>query len=119
MIFRKKSGTVEGVQWTKPGDHLKVHDFRPPLEDLPSNPYCSECGNLLQRHGFLTDGAEGPERICPGDYIINNRDGFPYRYPRGLFESQYEIYARPPRFPDLPSTDIEERVSQRKPREAP
>lgn len=120
--YRLKSLLTEATQWFQPGDHSQVQDIPEPSLEEPEeelgNPYCSICGNLMTRHGFL-DGVNGEEIICPSDYIAEDRQGLPYRLSRGEFESQYEPYVRPPGFPPIPSSDLEERRHRRQTREAP
>jgi ribosomal protein S27AE len=142
--YRKKSSLTEATQWFKNGDHPqdestpidssdessklsegKVVKYFRELDALASldalsllnakNQFCPECGNLMQRHGVF-DGEDGEEYVCPGDYIVTHRNGAYYRLSRGEFESQYELYARPPhRSPtEEPLSDLEELRLRRK-----
>ena len=120
MKYRPKTLLTEATQWLKPGDHPQVQDLPAPdpyilgTLDIPQeNPYCPECGNLMTRHGQL-DGVNGEETVCPGDYIVIDRQGLPYRLSRGEFESQYEPYVRPPSHASIPLSDLEERQQRRK-----
>jgi len=115
MKYRKKALLTEAAQWLQPGDHPQVEIFHSQdlPGDLPGSPYCSICGNLMERHGLL-DGINGEELICPGDYIVNDRNDLPYRVGRGEFESQYEPYVRPPRFASQSPSDLEQRKQNRK-----
>lgn len=110
MQYRKKSLTIEATQWLQHGDHPQVQNLPSPEE--PGNPYCPICGNHMRRHGLL-DGVNGEEIVCPSDYIVNDREGLPYRLNRGEFESQYEPYVRAPRFAEIPASDLEVRKSRR------
>ena len=120
MKYRKKLPLTEATQWLQHGDHSQVQTipepdlFEDPFQKIPENPYCPDCGNLMTRHGFL-DGVNGEETVCPGDYIVIDREGLPYRLSRGEFESQYEHYVRPPKYESIPISDLEER-KQRRPR---
>lgn len=67
----------------------------------------------MARHGFLDDGVNGEEIVCPGDYVVDDRNGLPYRLSLGEFESQYEPYVRPPSFTQAPISDLEERKRRR------
>ena len=144
MKYRKKSSLTEATQWVKNGDHPqdesepidpsdessklsegKVVNYFRELDALasldvmsslnPNNQFCPDCGNLMQKHGVL-DGMNGEEYICPGDYVVTHRNGSYYRLSRGEFESQYELWAPPPR-PDrieIPLSDLEELKLRRK-----
>lgn len=118
MKYRKKALLIEATQWLKPGDHSQVQEI--PEQDssqgIPGNPYCSVCGNLMQRHGFL-DGVNGEEIVCPSDYIVTDRNELPYRVGKGEFEGQYEPYARPPSYAKQPLSDLEQRKQGRNPHE--
>lgn len=138
MKYRKKSSLIEATQWFKNGDHPQdeskpvensdklsegkvVGHFRSldPLESMDplntaGNRYCPLCGNFLHRHGYL-DGANGEEIVCPGDYVVTDRNGLYFRLSRGEFESQYEIYVRPPRHRiEMPISDREQRLQSRR-----
>ena len=136
MKYRKKPVLTEATQWFKNGDHPQdeaepmgtggltegkvvryfdsLDDPELSLLDSRANRYCPECGNVMTKHGVL-DGANGIETVCPGDYIVTNREGFHYRLSRGEFESQYELYAPPPRRSQIetPVSDIEKRLQRR------
>lgn len=139
MKYRKKSLLIEATQWLKNGDHPQdestlierpgrapeltegkvVRHFRSldSLESLdPLNTsgkrFCPICGNAMAMHGLL-DGMNGEEYICPGDYIVTNRNGLYYRMSRGEFESQYELYAPPPRPGEKPLSPSERRLLRR------
>jgi hypothetical protein len=116
MQYRKKLALTEATQWLKHGDHPQTQPLPPPdrFQEISESPYCSICGNLMVRHGLL-DGANGEEIVCPGDYIVNDRQGLPYRLNRDEFESQYEPYVRPPSFTQTPISDLEERKRRRQP----
>jgi len=109
--YRKKALLIEATQWLKHGDHPQVENFRA-LEDEWGNPYCPICGNLMQRHGLLDE-----EVVCPGDYIITDRNGYFSRLSRGEFESHYEPYVRVPSYAKQPLSDLEQRKQSRKRRE--
>lgn len=135
MKYRKKSTLVEATQWVENGDHPE--DESKPIEGstqltegkvvryfpedaIPADPYCPECGNLMERHGFLPDGRDGEQAICPGDYVVTDRNGFHYRMSRGAFESVYELWSPPPRAKrELPIPDLEQRKRNRTHREIP
>lgn len=141
MKYRKKTALTEATQWFRNGDHPQdesqpiisatpdnqgrlsegkvVQHYRPldVMESLDAlntsgNRFCPECGNLMQNHGFL-DGINGEEIICPGDYIVTDRNGEYYRLSRGEFESQYELYAPPPRPGEKPLSSTERRLIRR------
>jgi len=137
--YRKKTALTEATQWFKNGDHpqdesrLVEHLGAPPklsegkvvqhfrsldaMESMDAlntsgNRYCPECGNVMKIHGFL-DGVNGEEIICPGDYIVTDRNGLYYRLSRGEFESRYELYAPPPRPGEKPLSSVERRLIRR------
>lgn len=116
MKYRKKPVLTEATQWFKNGDHPK--DESKPVEkaegspgltegrvvryfqslNIPGGRFCSECGNVMQKHGIL-NGLNGEETICPGDYIVTDRRGRYYKLSAAEFEAQYEVYepvAHPP-----------------------
>lgn len=128
--YRKKSLLIEATQWFQNGDHPqdeseplessgeptqlsegKVVQHYPALE-VPEIRFCPECGNLMERHGFLN----GETIVCPGDYIVTDRNGFHSRLSRGEFESQYERWAPPPRpsRTEQPISDLEKLKLSRK-----
>lgn len=99
---------TEATQWFKNGDHPE--DQSTPIDsgdgpqrltegkivrffqslNIPGGRFCSECGNPMSMHGIL-DGVNGDENICPGDYIVTNRQkGYFYRMRADEFESMYE-----------------------------
>lgn len=135
MKYRKKGLLLEATQWLTNGDHPedesepvegdtsklsegKIVRFFP-TQALPDTPFCPDCGNLMQRHGFL-EGREGEQFVCPGDYIVTDRNGLHYRLSRGEFESQYERWAPPPRDRiELPPSDLEQRKLNRDRHENP
>lgn len=112
MQYRKKSSLVEAVQWLKHGDHSQVQNLPSEGTDIPGSPYCPVCGNFMHRHGLL-DGVNGEEIVCPGDYIVNDREGLPYRSTKGEFEAHHERYVRPPSHEQMPISDLEERRQNR------
>lgn len=120
MQYRKKSVLTEAIQWIQHGDYPEVKPLPPPdrFQEIPENPYCTICGNLMVRHGVL-DGVNGEEVVCPGDYIVINRERLPYRLGRGEFESQYERYVRPPKHEPVSISDLEERKQRRQRHEIP
>lgn len=81
--------------------------------DLEGNEYCPQCGNRMQRHGVLGNGKD-EEFVCPGDYIVTDRNGVHSRISRGEFESHNEPYVRPPRFAEKVPSDLEERKQRRR-----
>jgi len=128
--YRKKSALTEATQWFENGDH-PLDESEPldpsdessklsegkvvkhyPAMDTPETRFCPECGNLMRRHGLL----DGKEKVCPGDYVVTDRNDIRYRVSRGEFESQYELYAPPPRPPRTVKSrsDLEELREQRK-----
>ena len=64
------------------------------------------------QHGLLDE-----EVVCPGDYIITDRNGYFSRLSRGEFESHYEPYVRVPSYAKQPLSDLEQRKQSRKRRE--
>lgn len=137
MKYRKKSSLIEATQWFQNGDHPQdesepiansgesmkfsegkvVQHYRSeetvPGMDSPVNLFCPQCGNRMLKHGLL-DGANGEETVCPGDYVVTDRNGLYYRVSRGEFESQYERWAPPPRPNRPPLSDLEERQRHRR-----
>lgn len=135
MYYRKKGLLTEATQWFKNGDHPQdesepiegsgdppklsegkiVQSFHSLELDVPENQFCPDCGNIMLKHGVL-EGVNGREFICPGDYIVTDRNGMYYRLSKGEFESQYERYAPPPRNTPTkqPISDIEERLQRRR-----
>lgn len=114
MKYRKKAPLIEATQWVNHGDHSQVQNFpeQDPSQGLSGNPYCPDCGNLMLRHGLL-DGVNGEEIVCPGDYIVTDRNELPYRLSRGEFEGQYEPYVRPSSYAKHPLSDLEQRKQGR------
>jgi hypothetical protein len=114
--YRKKASLIDATQWLTHGDHSQVQKFpeQNSSKSLPGNPYCPDCGNLMLRHGLL-DGVNGEEIVCPGDYIVTDRNELHYRLSRGEFEGQYEPYVRPPSYTKHPLSDLEQRKQDRHP----
>jgi len=109
MKYRKKPALTEATQWFKNGDHpqdqsseIERSESSPALSEgqvvkhfrslkIPGGRFCSDCGNVMQKHGLL-DGLNGEELVCPGDYIITDRKGRYYKLRAVDFEAQYEPY---------------------------
>lgn len=100
---------TEATQWFKNGDHPE--DRSTPIDsgdgpqrltegkvvrffeslNIPGGKFCPDCGNPMRKHGILHGLNGKEENICPGDYIVTDRQhGGYYRMPAGEFESMYE-----------------------------
>ena len=114
MKYRKKPILTEASQWFTNGDHpqdkskpIKLTGGSDALSEgqvvryfrslkIPGGRFCSECGNVMQKHGIL-DGVNGEETVCPGDYIVTNRKGELYRMKADRLRSPVRaVRARPP-----------------------
>jgi len=110
MKYRKKPTLTEATQWFANGDHPQ--DRSVPIDTpggshgkmtegkvvryfrslkIPGGRFCSQCGNVMQKHGLL-DGLNGEEIVCPGDYIVTNPKGEYYILKPERFEEMYEPY---------------------------
>jgi len=81
------------VRWHKNGDHPFDYLFDDPTNplynaayrkqnhwegdvvryyrrpDVPGLLECSDCGNVMDSHGWIDSGKDG-RRVCPGDWVI-------------------------------------------------
>jgi len=114
MKYKKKPALIEATQWFRNGDHPQdrsvpidggldrdsgkltegkvVGYFR--AQHIPGGRFCSECGNVMQHHGMLTEEfAVNPEEIVhPGDYIVTSRKGKYFVQRPEQFEAMYDPY---------------------------
>jgi hypothetical protein len=110
MKYRKKPTLTEATQWFKNGDHPQ--DQSKPIDrpggpselsegkvvryfrslKIPGGRYCPECGNIMQRHGILVDGVNDDATVCPGDYIVTDRQGRYYIVKPASFEAQFQPF---------------------------
>lgn len=111
--FRKKPAVIVATQWFRNGDHPQ--DGSTPIETgggntqarltegkvvrffmataIPGGRFCSECGNIMQHHGMMGEGALNPEEIVhPGDYIVTDIKGRYYPMRPEEFEGRFEPY---------------------------
>jgi hypothetical protein len=104
----EKPTVVDAVQWWKNGDHpldaieqiypnssrefqsegKMVRRYRTP--EMDGNSRCERCPQLLMVHGFLDTGQEG-EKVCPGDWIVTQKDSKPVRVSHAEFEQHYTV----------------------------
>lgn len=110
--YRKKPTLTEATQWFKNGDHPE--DRSEPIDGtdggqrntegkvvryfrslkIPGGRFCPECGNIMQRHGEITNGLNHEDEIvCPGDYIVTDMKGRHYRVKAVEFEAGFEPYS--------------------------
>lgn len=82
-LYRKKSPTVDAVQWFKMGDHGPVQPY-----PYVAVPICVGCKRPMPEHGFLADIQR---RVCPGDFIVTGKSGKPYPVRPAEFEALYEL----------------------------
>ena len=102
MKFRQLPIVIEAHQWHKNGDHPEdfsergrggltegrvVRYYQHP--GYPSNTICVECGQTMNRHGWI-DTLEQGHRVCPGDWIITGVKGERYPCKPDIFAATYE-----------------------------
>lgn len=109
MKYRKKPALTEATQWFHNGDHPQDRSTEIPGPDgatkltegkvvrffrsltIPGGRFCPDCGNIMQKHGVITNGLnQEEETVCPGDYIITDQKGRYYRLHAHEFEASYE-----------------------------
>lgn len=112
--YRKKPALVEATQWFRNGDHPmdgsvpvdttgpsstltegKVVKFFRRLH-IPGDRICSECGNVMHKHGLIVDLNGEEEIVHPGDYILTHTQGYFYRRSSKDFEALFEPYEPSP-----------------------
>lgn len=108
MKFRHRPIVVDAIQWFKNGDHPEdncdtlIINGKPVLNDgeIVRRYYgvyaehigkCLECHRAYNDHGKVDTG-EDVVKVCPGDWIVKNLDGFHTPIEPGLFEQLYEPY---------------------------
>ncbi len=69
-------------------DHPDVQ-VHPALHSAYKNDSCRQCGQFRGLHGFLVT-ATGEHRICPGDWIITNKNGDHYTRKPTSFKETYD-----------------------------
>lgn len=108
--YRRKPAVVEAIQWFRNGDHPfddstpvdtagpsttltegKVVKFFRRLH-VPGDRICSECGNVMHKHGLIMGLNEEEEIVHPGDYILTHTQGYFYRRAAKDFEALFEPY---------------------------
>lgn len=114
MQYRKKPAVIEATQWFKNGDHPQDRSIQIDAAEgassekltegqvvrffrsltIPGGRFCSECGNVFQKHGMLhpDHALNADEKVCPGDYIVTNPKGQYYVLKPEDFERQFEPY---------------------------
>lgn len=111
MKYRKKPALTEATQWFKNGDHPQ--DRSVPIDspggkstkltegqvvkffrslNIPGGRFCSECGQVMQKHGTLIGLGEQEEIVHPGDYIVTHPKGHYYVVRTEVFEAMFEPY---------------------------
>lgn len=107
--FKKRPTLIEATQWFRNGDHPDDESHQIDSSDgstrlsegkvvrefkslnIPGDRVCRICGNIMQKHGELTNSHNDvDEIICPGDYIITDSQGRRYKMPVKEFELMYE-----------------------------
>lgn len=108
--FRKKPAVVEAIQWFRNGDHPS--DNSKPIGrpggasttltegdvvrhfhgGIPGDRVCTECGNIMHRHGLIMGLNGEEETVHPGDYILTDPKGRFYRRSQMEFDAMYEPY---------------------------
>jgi hypothetical protein len=109
--YRKLPVIIEAEQWFKNGDHSQDESepIRSPIDptktflsegkivrryrnpDCDGRRRCSKCNELMYKHGWI-DTLEGSHVVCPGDWIITQKDYPVNTYPckPDIFELTYE-----------------------------
>lgn len=104
MKFRKKPIIIEAHQWFKNGDHpednaarnwpgnewegLIVRYFR--SSGIDSEILCKKCNEIMHNHGWIDSGDEG-YTVCPGDWIITDKQIGYYPMSDKLIKELYEV----------------------------
>jgi hypothetical protein len=106
--YRLKPTVYEAYQWFKNGDHPKdgsvpisspmgswlsegkvVRRYNNPT--VPGQTLCGFCELELILHGWI-DTVHGGLRVCPGDFILNEKGNHSEFFPckEGMFKFSYE-----------------------------
>lgn len=106
--YRKKPVIIKASQWFMNGDHpednsVLIQDYADQVfcsegqvvrrfrrSDVPGDKICNQCGNMIDRHGWI-DTPEGGHRVCPGDWIITGVKGERYPCKPDIFNKTYEL----------------------------
>jgi len=88
-LFRKKTVIVKVWEWQCDQAHSHPAVFL--TEARPGGPgsqKCSICGHPEYKHGETRSGMGS--RVCPGDYLVKDSNGYLHVYRKTTFEEQYE-----------------------------
>jgi hypothetical protein len=97
MLFRKRGIIIEAHRWWRNGDHpddgvnrnegLVVHLYRRP--DIDAETVCGTCGYMMKEHGWI-DAENNGYIVCPGDWIVTDRDYGYYPCKPERFDAEFE-----------------------------
>jgi hypothetical protein len=82
--FRKKPEFITAVQWKEHGDHPDVIHYSERIHQ------CSSCSSPLNEHGLMKTSIGLPLMVCPGTWIITNKNRKVFTCNPEAFERQYE-----------------------------
>ena len=66
-----------------------VRRFRSPW--VEGTDHCRDCGNLYRLHGWLDQGPVG-QKVCPGDWVVTDKDGIRLAYHPDRFKKEFVPY---------------------------
>jgi len=82
MLYQRRNGFVEAVQWWEPGDHPLV---------------------IGQSEGWAIATPEGWRRVLPGDWLVTDATGCTWPMRDELFHGIYEPVGEPLRMHASPA----------------
>ena len=84
MLYRKKPDVFEVYQFNEFGEigpHIKIEPYC-----IADGGTCAECGGMYKLHGELNG-----HRICPGDYVLIDRNGNRHAVNPSVLAEGYEV----------------------------
>lgn len=93
--YRKKQVVIEATRWWSLGDHKEVIQYEYPLNvvsesvGIPNDYKCDICKRSYAEHGWMNT-LEGASIVCPGDWIITDKNGVHSTCKSDIFEKTYE-----------------------------
>jgi hypothetical protein len=75
---------VEACRWFKDGDHPKV-------KMMNGRSHCIYCGEIEDAHGYIKNKYGNNETVCPGMWVVTDKNGNLEKYDPVTFEKMFEL----------------------------
>lgn len=100
--YKRKSSTVEAVQWNKHGDHEQIVKSGQGVTFTFTGGYdsrgnyqpgrCPLCKKLAEDHGYILNSKRGGHIVCPGSYVVpGTKPWDTVVYSAEEFNDKYEV----------------------------